>query len=208
MDLALATYLKAIGFGLAVAAPVGPMAMLCMRRSLVQGWRHGLATGLGIACGDGIYALVAALGLAGISTFMLAYERPLHFVASLFLVYLGVKTLLMRPAGEAQVAADKLVGSVGSAFGGAILLTLTNPPTIVMFAAIFTALAPQSGFDLAIALATVAGVFTGSLLWWCGVTALVTAVRHALGPKIRRLIDAFVGAALALFGLAEIRRAS
>jgi threonine/homoserine/homoserine lactone efflux protein len=206
MDPVLATYLKAMGFGLAVAAPVGPMAILCMRRSLVQGWHHGLAAGLGIAVGDGIYALVAALGLAGISAFMLAYERPLHFAAGLFLVYLGVKTFLMR-ADEAQVAGDKLVGSVASAFGSAVLLTLTNPPTIIMFAAIFTALAPRSGIDLAIALATVAGVFTGSLLWWCGVTALVAAIRHALGPKIRRLIDAIVGAALALFGLAEIRRA-
>jgi len=74
----LPVFITSMGFGLAVAAPVGPMSILCMRRSLTHGWRPGIATGLGIAAGDGLYAAVAALGLTGISEFMLAYDRPLH----------------------------------------------------------------------------------------------------------------------------------
>src|SRR5262245_40970935 len=85
-------FIKSMGFGLAVAAPVGPMSILCMRRSLPLGWRPGPATGFGIAAGDGLYAAVAALGLTGISAFMLAYDRPLHLAAGLFLLYLGLKT--------------------------------------------------------------------------------------------------------------------
>jgi threonine/homoserine/homoserine lactone efflux protein len=204
MDSFVAIYLTSIGFGLAVAAPVGPMAVLCMRRTLVQGWRYGLAIGLGIAVGDGIYACVAALGLAGVSAFMLAYERPLHAAAGLFLLYLGIKTMFAR---DNETSERKLAQSTGMAFGSAVLLTLTNPPTIILFAAIFAALAPKGGFDMWAALATVGGVFTGSLLWWCGVTALVASVRHALGAPVRRWINRVAGAVLACFGVVEVRRA-
>jgi len=135
-------------------------------RSGVASWP---ATGVGIAVGDGIYALVAALGLASVSAFVLAHERQLHGLAGIFLLYLGLKGLLARPKLE-QGTSRKLSGSWPLAFSSSVLLTLTNPPTIIMFAAIFAALAPASGFRLATAFLTVAGVLTGSLLWWCGVT--------------------------------------
>ena len=203
MTLFLLT-LKAAGFGLAIAAPVGPMSLLCMRRTLTLGWRQGMATGLGIATGDGLYAAVAALGLAGISSFLLAFERPLHIAAGLFLIWLGVATLRARP--KAGPAEGGRVRSWPAAYAGAVLLTLTNPPTIILFAAIFTALAPASGFDAATAAATVGGVFGGSLLWWGGIVGGVTLFRHALGPRPRRWIDRAAGLALAAFGLVELRR--
>ena len=198
-------FITAMGFGLAVAAPVGPMALLCMRRTLARGWRHGIATGFGIAVGDGIYALVAALGLASVSGFMLAHERALHGAAGLFLIYLGVKTLMARP--DTDTPAHGMAGSWPSAFAGSVLLTLTNPPTIITFAAIFAALAPTSGFSPGGAVLTVGGVFTGSLLWWCGVVAVVSGFRHAIGSRTRTWIDRVAGAILAVFGLAELRRA-
>lgn len=207
IDLAslLAIFIKSMGFGLAVAAPVGPMCILCMRRSLTIGWRQGLATGFGIAAGDGLYALVAALGLTGISTFMLAYDRPLHLAAGLFLLYLGFKTLWRRSADDAA-AAPNIATSTTGAFWGSLLLTLTNPPTIIMFAAIFAALAPKGGFDPVTALATVGGVTFGSLLWWCFIVAAVSAFRHALGQRVRLWIDRIAGSVLIFFGVAEIRR--
>lgn len=198
-------FIKSMGFGLAVAAPVGPMSILCMRRSLTIGWRHGLATGFGIAAGDGFYAAVAALGLTGISTFMLAYDRPLHLAAGLFLLYLGIKTFWRRSdAGEAPAA--PLGASTARAFWGSLLLTLTNPPTIIMFAAIFAALAPKAGFEPASALATVGGVTLGSLLWWGVIVGGVTVFRHALGRSVRLWIDRLAGSFLVFFGVAEIRR--
>ena len=201
----LPVFITSIGFGLAVAAPVGPMSILCMRRSLTHGWRPGIATGLGITAGDGLYAAVAALGLTGISEFMLAYDRPLHLAAGLFLLYLGIKTF-WKKQGDGAAAAGAVSASTFGAFWGSLLLTLTNPPTIIMFAAIFAALAPKAGFDPASAAATVGGVTFGSLVWWCFIVGGVTLFRHALGARVRLWIDRLAGSFLMLFGVAEIRR--
>ena len=198
-------FLKTAGIGLAVAAPVGPMSLLCMRRSLTQGPRWGLATGAGIAVGDAIYATVAALGLAGVSAFVLAWETQLHLAAGLFLIWLGLRTFFTR---DTDTPADvRAAASISAAFLGSVMLTLTNPPTIVMFAAVFTALAPASGFDPAVAAITVLGVLSGSLLWWIGVVAVVTGVRHALGRRVRLWIDRIAGIVLAVLGADQIRRA-
>jgi threonine/homoserine/homoserine lactone efflux protein len=196
---------KSLGVGLAVAAPVGPMSLLCMRRSLTRGWRVGLATGLGIAAGDGTYAVVASLGLAALSRFMLAHQQPLHLAAGLFLIWLGLRTFRRKPPAGAAEAPE--TASLAATFSGSLLLTLTNPPTIIMFAAVFAALAPRGGISAAGAAETVAGVFAGSLLWWCGVVAVVSAARHAIGPAVRRWIDRVSGVVLAVFGVAELRRA-
>ena len=204
MEFAL-LFLKAAGIGVAIAAPVGPMSLLCMRRSLTQGPRWGLATGAGIAVGDAIYAAVAALGLAGVSAFVLAWETQLHLAAGLFLIWLGLKTFFTKDTDRAaEVGA---AASIGAAFLGSVMLTLTNPPTIVMFAAVFTALAPTSGFDPLVALATVGGVLCGSLVWWLGVVAVVSGLRHALGRRVRLWIDRVAGIVLAVLGADQIRRA-
>ncbi|MFM0335423.1 LysE family translocator [Paraburkholderia fungorum] len=208
-------FFTAAGVGLAIAAPVGPMGMLCIRRTLTGGPRAGLAIGFGIASGDALYGLIAALGLVGISQFMLAYDRPLHLVAGLFLLYLGVRTLLQKPPAEAANengnGNGKLaqVGRAGAlrAYASSLLLTLTNPQTVIMFAALFTTLAPRGAFSSGIALTTVSGVFCGSIAWWCFLVTVVSLARHAIGSKLRVAIDRFVGLMLAVFGIVEIRRA-
>lgn len=199
----IVTFIKSCAIGAAIAAPVGPMSLLLMRRTLTQGVRFGLGTGAGIATGDGFFALVAALGLTGIMHFMAAHERPLHFAAGAVLVYLGWRTFFAPVLDARRDAAQ--TASVATAFGSALLLTLTNPPTIVAFVAVFTVLAPP-GFS-AFALVMVGGVFTGSLLWWLFVVTLVGVARHALGPGARRWIDRLSGAVLGLLGAAELRRA-
>lgn len=197
-------FLKSMGIGLAVAAPVGPMSLLCMRTTLTRGPRHGIAIGAGIAIGDCIYGAVAALGLAGLSGFMLEHQAPLHIAAGLFLIWLGTKSLLAAKSGGDVVA--KFTGrSWGRDLVTSVLLTLTNPPTIIMFAAVFSALAPVGGFREQEAAATVAGVFSGSLLWWCGVVVAVSFLRHALGATVRLWIDRVSGLVLAALGAIEIR---
>lgn len=200
-------FLKALGTGVAIAAPVGPMSMLCMRRTLAQGWRQGMAVGLGIAAGDGAYGLVAALGLASVSAFMLSHQKPLHLAAGLVLLWLGVRTFRAASKAGHEQAADARGGGLLASFGGAFLLTLTNPMTIVMFAAVFAALAPKEGMSLGGGLATVAGVFLGSLLWWCAVVGAVCIFRNAIGVRARAWIDRATGLFLAGFGLLELRRA-
>jgi threonine/homoserine/homoserine lactone efflux protein len=204
-------FFTAAGVGLAIAAPVGPMGMLCIRRTLTGGPRAGLAIGFGIASGDAAYGLIAALGLVGISQFMLAYDRPLHLVAGLFLLYLGVRTLLQKPPADAPNGAGKLaqIGRAGTlrAYASSLLLTLTNPQTVIMFAALFTTLAPRGAFSSGIALTTVSGVFCGSIAWWCFLVTVVSLARHAIGSKLRLAIDRIVGITLAAFGIVEVRRA-
>lgn len=200
-----ALFLTAAGVGLAVAAPVGPMGMLCIRRTLTDGPRAGLAIGFGIACGDAVYGFVAALGLVGVSQFMLAYDKPLHIAAGLFLLYLGLRTFFQKPTE--QVATLRGNGSGLRAFASALLLTLTNPQTIIMFAALFATLAPRGPFSTSIAMTTVMGVFCGSIAWWCMLVAMVTGARHALGVRLRLWIDRVAGLMLAAFGVSEIRRA-
>ena len=208
-------FFTAAGVGLAIAAPVGPMGMLCIRRTLTGGPRAGLAIGFGIASGDAVYGLIAALGLVGISQFMLSYDRPLHLLAGLFLLYLGVRTLLQKPAadtvdgngtGDCKLAQVGLAGTL-RAYASSFLLTLTNPQTVIMFAALFTTLAPRGAFSPAIALTTVGGVFCGSIAWWCFLVTVVSLARHAIGSKLRVAIDRMVGLTLAAFGIVEIRRA-
>lgn len=195
--------IRGIGIGVAVAAPVGPMSVLCMRRTLAKGWRLGLRTGLGIATGDGMYASLAAFGLVGVSKFLVAYNKPLHLVTGCFLLYLGVRTFVVRPIAESGIEQR----ARGADFTSAFLLTMTNPPTILSFVAMFAGFAPATGFDAYTSAQTVSGVFIGSTLWWLVLTATVSIVRHAIGERTRRWIDVTTGAALGLFGIAEIRRA-
>ncbi|MCO4876471.1 LysE family translocator [Paraburkholderia caribensis] len=210
-------FLTSAGVGLAVAAPVGPMGMLCIRRTLTDGPRAGLAIGLGIAGGDAIYGLIAALGLVSVSHFMLAYDKPLHIIAGLFLLYLGIRTMLQKdPAGndnsnssdnpEGKLANIGHAGAI-KAFASALLLTLTNPQTVIMFAALFTTLAPRGPFSSSVALTTVLGVFCGSIAWWCVLVTAVSLARHAIGHKLRVIIDRIAGLALAVFGIVEVKRA-
>lgn len=198
-------FLKSVGIGVAVAAPVGPMSLLCMRTTLTRGPRHGLAIGAGIAIGDGVFGAIAALGLAGLTAFMLAHQKPLHIAAGLFLLWLGVKSLWARRTAL-ETAPDISNASWRRDLASSVLLTLTNPPTIIMFSAVFAALAPAGGLRPQEALATVAGVLAGSLLWWCVMVAAVSVVRHALGPGVRLWIDRLSGLTLATLGLIEMRR--
>lgn len=202
----LPLFLRTAAIGMAIAAPVGPMSLLCMRRTLTRGWRHGIVVGGGIATGDASYALIAALGLAGVSHVMLAHERPLHLAAGLFILFVGLNTFFAPRRNDEAEGLPKRRSWVGD-FAGTALLTMTNPPTIIMFAALFTALSPRSGFAPITALLTVAGVFIGSLLWWCGVVGVMAAFRHAIGRRARTWISRVAGAALAVFGLIEVRRA-
>ncbi|PQV52423.1 LysE family translocator [Paraburkholderia sp. BL21I4N1] len=206
-------FITSAGVGLAIAAPVGPMGMLCIRRTLTGGPRAGLAIGFGIASGDAVYGLIAALGLVGISQFMLAYDRPLHLIAGLFLLYLGVRALLQKaPADDTNDAGNGKLAQVGRAgavraYASSFLLTLTNPQTVIMFAALFTTLAPRGAFSSSVALTTVGGVFCGSIAWWCFLVTVVSLARHAIGSKLRVAIDRMVGITLAVFGIVEVRRA-
>lgn len=162
MELSL--FLKGILIGFSIAAPVGPIGVLCIRRTLAKGHLAGFISGLGAATADGIYGCIAGFGLTFISQFLVDQENWLHLIGGFFLLYLGIKTFLAKVSDIFIQGAEKgLFGAYFSTF----LLTLTNPLTILSFVAIFAGLGiVNTGGNYFSALMLVLGVFIGSMLWW------------------------------------------
>jgi len=135
--MGLATLLRGLVIGFSIAAPVGPIGVLCIRRTLADGRATGLAVGLGAAAADAVYGAIAGFGLTAVSSLLVRQQGILRLVGGLFLCYLGVRTFLARPADRAARAGGAgLVGAFTSTFG----LTLTNPATILSFVAVFAGL--------------------------------------------------------------------
>jgi putative LysE/RhtB family amino acid efflux pump len=188
--------------GLVVAAPVGAMGVLCIQRTLAHGWRAGIATGAGIASADAMYAALAAFGVTAISQWMVSYQAQLKIIGGIALLWLGWRALRTPPADQAAQAIDspRLLPLYTSAVG----LTLTNPLTIMAFAAIFASagLVTQAGAGSA-AIVTL-GVACGSLAWWLALTTGVTAVRHAVSPRVMLIVNRISGAVIIAFGVIAI----
>jgi threonine/homoserine/homoserine lactone efflux protein len=191
-------FLKGLAFGFILAATVGPMWVLCFRRTVAAGALNGLVSGMGIAVADGLYGAVAAFGLTAISGFLLGHAFTIGLVGAAFLVYLGVKTLMAQPI---EMRAD--VGDAGllKAFLSTLGLTLTNPPTILAFAAIFAGLGLASTADYSAAALITLGVFLGSAAWWLILAGAAGTLRHRLGPRLVRGINIVSGLSILGFAL-------
>ncbi len=173
MDLALLVRGFIIGFS--IAAPVGPIGVLCIRRTLAEGRAYGLASGLGAASADAFFGTIAALGLTLVANFLAEQQTWLSLIGGGYLLYLGVTTFRSRPAERSAEAQGK--GLLG-AYTSTLFLTLTNPLTIFAFAAIFAGVGAGAGTGGSIgALLVVAGVFLGSSTWWLILVTLTSVLR-------------------------------
>lgn len=197
MDITL--FGRGLGIGFAIAAPVGPIGLLCIQRTLNQGRLSGLVSGLGAATADAIYGCVAAFGLVAVSAFLVEQQQWLGVIGGLFLCYLAVRTFRAAPA---DAAASTRQGGLASDYGSTLFLTLTNPITILSFVAIFAGLglAARSDDNLA-AMLIVAGVFCGSALWWLLLSGGVSIFRDRIGPEAMRWINRIAGIVIGAFGL-------
>jgi threonine/homoserine/homoserine lactone efflux protein len=192
-----------LGFliGLSVAAPIGPINLLCIRRTITHGTSLGLVSGLGSAVGHVIYSAIPALGLSAISSVLLGQSFWFQMLGALMLAYLGFKSLTSSVSDASSSA-----GECGllAAFGSTCLLTLANPMTIVSFAAAFTGLnfsssqAQPGMFAL--------GVFTGSMLWRTGLCLVTGGFRSKLKPSALGWINRSAGLVLAGFGVIALFR--
>jgi threonine/homoserine/homoserine lactone efflux protein len=175
MDLLF--FLKGLVIGFVIAAPVGPIGVLCARRTLMHGRRAGFFSGMGAATADAIYGFVAAFGLTFISDMLLEYHTWLRWAGGAVLLLLGAKAILSRPVkkGDLPRSARHYAGLYSSTF----FLTLTNPMTIFSFAAVFAGfgLAGTRGSILATA-TLIIGVFLGSALWWLLLVGIFSLYRH------------------------------
>jgi threonine/homoserine/homoserine lactone efflux protein len=200
MDPAL--LFRGVLIGLAIAAPVGPIGILCIRRTLSAGRIVGLITGLGAATADALYGAIAAFGLSLLTNFLIDHQGPLRIVGGTFLIFIGVRTIRAQPATEAATIQGKgLLGAYLSTF----FLTLTNPLTILSFAGIFTGLgATGERVGGANPMVLVLGVFLGSAAWWLFLSSAVSFFRKEASGDRFRWINWTAGVILVVFGIAAL----
>jgi len=195
----LRDFLTGLMIGFSIAAPVGPIGVLCIRRTLASGRLSGLVSGMGAATADSLYGCVAAFGLTAISSFLIHQQIGLRLVGGIFLCYLGIRTFISVPAGSVSQADSRtLLGSYASTF----FLTLTNPLTILSFAAIFAGLGVVQGqSDFSKAAVTVLGVFLGSSSWWILLSTVVHLLRFKFRPSGLIWVNRISGLVIMGFGI-------
>ncbi|MGE5656844.1 MAG: LysE family translocator [Actinomycetota bacterium] len=191
-------FYKGLSLGFLIAAPVGPIGLLCIRRTLATGQIAGLVSGLGAATADAIYGAIAGFGLTLISSFLVNQQIWLRVIGGGFLCYLGVKIFLAQPTQQAAESLGKgLLGNYASTF----FLTLTNPMTILSFAGVFAGLGIAGGssnyLDAAI---LVFGVFLGSALWWLLLSSSVNLIREKLSDRLLILVNKASGLMIFIWG--------
>ena len=191
---------KGLIIGFLIAAPVGPIGILCARRTLTQGRRAGFASGLGAATADAIYGFIAAFGLTFISDMILEHQSWLRAGGGILLCMLGVRTFLAEPRS------DKTMEKTGRVYAGmytsTFLLTLTNPLTIFSLAAVFAGfgLAGTRGSMLSAAV-LILGVFLGSGVWWLLLVGVVSVFHHRFDSRMLGWVNKIAGIVIGVSGV-------
>ena len=190
--------------GFTIAAAVGPISLLCIRRTLAEGRAVGLASGLGVATADATYGAIAAFGLTAITSLLVEWHRALALVGGIFLLWLAWRTFTAVP-GEAAHELDRPRRGLPGAYLSTLALTLTNPMTILSFAALFAGLGlGAAGSGRATAVWLVLGVFAGSASWWVVLVGLVGLLRSRITPLWLRRVNIVSGLLIGAFAVVAI----
>ena len=199
--MSLIVFFKAMAAGFAIAAPVGPVGVLCVHRTLTKGRLHGVISGLGAAFADTIYGAIAALGISFVSDFLFDHQVWLRLGGGSLMVLIGIRMV----TGHLRAGRTAKSSNAGSLFGdcaSAFFITLTNPITIVSFAAVFLAVGITGGTDtLTGAGVLVLGVFAGSSLWWMVLSSGVGLFRNAFTDTYLRRMNYISSGVIIVFGL-------
>lgn len=201
----LELFIKGLIIGFAIAAPVGPIGVLCIQRSLHDGFRVGLMTGLGAALADGTYGLIAGFGLTAVSSMLVTHQFWVRLIGGIFLFYLGIKILITPPRTKSDNS--KPDRSSWHACATTYFLTLTNPMTILSFVAIFAGLGLGStSTAYADAMLLVIGITLGSTIWWLLLSGGVAFIlHHRITPATMRAINWLSGIIMLAFGAYAIK---
>ncbi len=193
---------KGFIIGFSIAAPVGPIGILCIQRTLAGGNIQGLVTGLGAATADALYGFIAAFGLTFISNFLVDQSLWFRIIGGLFLCYLGIRAFFKKPREQTVSLANS---TALSAYGTTFFLTLTNPMTILFFAGVFAGLGIVSeSSDYASAGLMVIGVFTGSGAWWLFLSAATGIFRNKISESKLAIVNKISGIIIIVFGVVAL----
>jgi threonine/homoserine/homoserine lactone efflux protein len=166
--------------GIAVSVPLGPLGMLCIKRTVNKNWKSGFSSGLGIAASDAIYAIIAGFSLTIIINFISSYEIYFKILGTSMMVFLGLYIFMSNPAKEIQKFKQKGTSYLQD-FLTAFLLTITNPLSVFVFIAIFTSYSVVLQLSqLFEALLIIGGIFVGGASWWFILTGLAYLFKHKL----------------------------
>lgn len=191
------TLIKGLAVGVVIALPVGPVGMLCVRRTLFEGPVFGVVSGFGAATADMLFGIIAGFGLTIVRDSLLSFQDWLGAAGGIFLLYFGCVALLTRhPPQPEPLDQEALFGAYVSTF----ILTISNPVTILAFTAIFAEIEVDQNTDLGSVAILVGGVFLGSLAWWLGLTYGITALRRMIGNFDMIWLNRVSGAILTLSG--------
>lgn len=195
-------FLKGMLIGFSIAAPVGPIGILCIRRTIAYGRVVGFFTGLGAATADALYSIFAVFGLTIVTNFLIGQQFWLQLVGGLFLCYLGVKTMMSKASEQSAKAHGT---KIWSAYISVLFLTITNPMTILSFIGIFAGLGfSNSHSNIISSSILVLGVFLGSVFWWLLLSSVVSLVKHRIEHKMLSMINQISGLIIFLFGVVSL----
>jgi threonine/homoserine/homoserine lactone efflux protein len=183
--------------GVVIALPLGPVGVLCVRRTLFEGPSYGFVSGLGAATADSLFGVIAGFGLTIVRDFLLGYQDWLGVGGGVFLLVVGIRALARAPEAELGPVGDE---ALFAAYVSTFALTITNPITILAFAAIFAQIGVSSGSGYLDTGLLVIGVFLGSLIWWLGLSFGIAALHRRLGFFNLAWLNRISGAVLALSG--------
>jgi threonine/homoserine/homoserine lactone efflux protein len=195
-------FFKGFIIGFSIAAPVGPIGILCIQRTLARGNVQGLVTGLGAATADAIYGFIAAFGLTFFSNFLVEQSIWFRLIGGLFLCYLGIKAFLSKPQNQALSVTNR---NSLSSYGTTFFLTLTNPMTILFFTGVFAGLGMVSeSIQYTSAGLMVIGVFIGSGAWWLILSSATGILRNKINESKLTWVNKISGVVILAFGVGAV----
>ena len=198
-------FVKGALMGFSIAAPVGPIGIICIRRTLSHGIINGFVSGLGAASADACYGMIAAAGLTSLASLLVDNASLMRSGGGVFLIYLGIKTLMTRKTSMTNKPGSPVPGVLARSFTSVFFLTLANPMTIISFTAIFAGLGLGTGSgSLHLAIFLVIGVFSGSAVWWFILSSLFGLVKLKMTEAVMFWINRISGIIISIFGITAI----
>ena len=187
--------------GLAISAPVGPINVICVSRTVTKSWLSGVISGLGAAVADSFYGAIAGFSISFVIDFLLREQKNLRFFGGFLLIGLGVWYYFKKAPAERE----KKEGEVEHTdFVSTFLLALTNPTTVLSFLAVLAVLGLGKHSIGWPTLGLVVGIFAGSMAWWLLLTGVTHRLRDKFNDKAMAWMNRIGGLAIGAFGIIMI----